>query len=204
VRTNAPDVLARELEALQPKPIKFCPVVSDPYQAVERRERLTRRCLDTIARASKPWPVLVLTRSTLILDDVDRLAALPIAFAGVSMPTIDDEVRRHFEPRAASIDERLEVLRVLRSAGVRTLAIVQPILAGPLEPLADALAKAVESVSIDVLHGVAGAEADFADPRYAMTREEAWQRDAALRLSELLGERGVVVWTTELPPPLRA
>ena len=81
--------------------------MSDPYQALERRERLTRRCLEVIRDAPAPFPVLVLTRSTLILDDLDLLASLPQAYAGVSLPTVDDEVRRHFEPRAASVPELL-------------------------------------------------------------------------------------------------
>jgi len=204
VRKNAPEVLAEELARLSPRPIKFCPVVSDPYQAIERRERLTRRCLTAIRDAGAAWPVLVLTRSTLILDDLDLLGSMPVAYAGVSLPTIDDDVRRHFEPRAASITERLEILRALGRAGVKPLAIVQPLLAGSIEALADALAETVDSVSIDVLHGEMGAERDFADPRYAPTREHDWQVSRARELAALLGERGVRVWTTELPPELYA
>jgi DNA repair photolyase len=202
VRRNAPDVLAAELAHLPPRPIKFCPIVSDPYQALERRERLTRRCLEVIRDAPAPFPVLVLTRSTLILDDLDLLASLPQAYAGVSLPTVDDEVRRHFEPRAASVPERLAILRALRDASIPALAIVQPLFEGPVEALADALAATVSSVSIDVLRGVMGAEREFSDPRYAPTREHTWQVARARELAALLGERGVRVWTTDLPPDL--
>ncbi len=200
VRRNAPDVLASELERLPIRPIKFCPVVSDPYQAIERRERLTRQCLQTIRKASQPWPVLLLTRSKWILDDLDLIASIPRVHVGVSLPTIDDEVRAHFEPRAASVSERLEVLRAFRGAGVRTMAIVQPIFDGSLERLADALVETTDSVSIDVLRGVMGAELDFATPRHAPTREHEWQVTRARELAGLLGERGVPVWTSELPP----
>jgi DNA repair photolyase len=202
VRRNAPEVLAEELERLPILPIKFCPVVSDPYQAIERRERLTRRCLETIRASRRPWPALLLTRSKLILDDLDLIASLPRVYAGVSLPTIDDEVRAHFEPRAASVPERLEILRALRKAGISTLGIVQPILAGSLDRLADALAETTDSVSIDVLRGVMGAEREFADQRYAPTREQSWQITQARTLAGLLGERGVPVWISELPPGL--
>jgi DNA repair photolyase len=202
VRRNAPEVLANELERFPTLPIKFCPVVSDPYQAIERRERLTRRCLETIRAASRPWPTLLLTRSKLILDDVDLIASLPRVFVGVSLPTIDDEVRAHFEPRAASVPERLEILRTLRQAGISTMAIVQPIFDGSLERLADALAETVDSVSIDVLRGVMGAEREFSAVRHAPTREQTWQVTQARTLAGLLDERGVPVWISELPPGL--
>ena len=202
VRRNAAEVLEQEMAELEPAPIKFCPVVSDPYHAIERRERVTRRCLETIARAKAPWPVLLLTRSALVLDDLDRFAALPSAWVGVSLPTVDDEVRRHFEPRAASVSERLHVLGELRRAGVRTIAVVQPILEGPLEELADALARSVSSVSIDILRETYAAAEDFADPRYAHSATEAWQLERAELLSRLLVSRGVPVWRGELPDDL--
>ncbi|HRI68636.1 MAG TPA: radical SAM protein [Polyangium sp.] len=203
VRRNAAQVLADELEKLPVLPIKFCPVVSDPYQAIERRERLTRQCLEAIRGASRVWPALLLTRSKWILDDLELIASLPRLYAGVSLPTIDDEVRAHFEPRASSVPERLEVLRLLRKAGVSTIVIVQPIFAGSLERLADALAETADSVSIDVLRGVMRAENDFATERHLPTREHAWQVEQARTLARLLGERGVAVWNAELPPGLR-
>ena len=201
-RVNAPTVLASELAALTPRPIKFCPVVSDPYQAIERKLRVTRGCLAAIAAAPRPWPAMLLTRSTLILDDLERIAALPLRSVGVSLPTIDDEVRRHFEPRAASVPERLEILRRFRAAGVPTHAIVQPLLAGSLDGLAEALIECTDSVSIDVLRGVEGAESDFADPRFAPTADDGWQLERALSLRDRLLAAGVAVWRGELPPML--
>jgi DNA repair photolyase len=202
VRRNAPEVLADELERFSTLPIKFCPVVSDPYQAIERRERVTRRCLETIRAARRRWPTLLLTRSKLILDDVDLIASMPRVIAGVSLPTIDDEVRAHFEPRAASVPERLDILRTLRKAGIATMAMVQPIFDGSLHQLADALAETADSVSIDVLRGVVGAEREFSELRYAPTREQSWQVSQARTLAGLLGERHVPVWNSELPPGL--
>lgn len=203
VRRNLDRVLAAELERLEPLPIKFCPIVGDAYQATEKSELVTRRCLERIAAASetgRSWPAMILTRSVLMLRDVDLLARIPEAWAGVSMPTVDDEVRRHFEPRAASVNERLNLLSTLRSAGVATFAVVQPIMSGSIEALADALAAHVDAVVIDVLQEEEGADEDFNDPRYAETRTEDWQRDNALALLDLLRRRGVDVWAQELPP----
>jgi DNA repair photolyase len=202
VRSNAAEVLARELAVLTDSfPVKLCPIVSDPYHAVERRYRLTRRCLETLA-AAPTRPTLVLTRAALIERDVDVLCRLPQGYAGMSLPTVDDEVRAHFEPRGASVGERLRVLLTLRAAGVRTFAVVQPVLPGSIEALADALAETVSSVRVDTLTGVEGAAADFADPRYAEAVTPAWQEDRARALGAALAARGVALWPGELPAEL--
>ncbi|HLM76626.1 MAG TPA: radical SAM protein, partial [Polyangiaceae bacterium] len=195
-------VLSREVSEMPPLPVKFCPIVSDPYHAVEARLGVTRACLIALRDAPSPWPTLVLTRARLVERDADVLAAIPVAFAGASIPTIDDEVRRHFEPRGASIEERLGALRELRRAGVNTFAVVQPILPGSIEELADALAEVISSARVDVLNGVEGAEAEFSDERYAVCRSDAWQMERALMLREMLSARGVQIWEGELPPEL--
>lgn len=199
VRVNAPEVLAQELADAPVRPIKFCPIVSDPYQAIEKRYTLTRQCLEVLVEA-EPRPVFVLTRSALIERDVDVLARLPGARVGVSLPTIDDEVRAHFEPRGASVAGRVAVLQAMKAAGVATFAVVQPLLPGSLDQLADTLAGAVQSVSIDILQGEYGASADFADPRYAHCRDQSWQIERATALKALLEQRSVSVWDGELPP----
>jgi DNA repair photolyase len=203
VRVNLPDVLARELVDAPPWPVKFCPILSDPYQAVESRYEVTRSCLKVL-RAAAPRPILVLTRSRLIERDAELLASLPDVWVGASIPTFDDAVRDHFEPRAASIMERFAFLRALRAAGVKTFAVVQPMLPGPVDAFADALAEAVSSVSIDVLYGVQGAAADFADPGYSAVATENWQREHATALTAALVRNGVTIWNGDLPPALTA
>jgi len=203
VRIDAPAVLARELVGRAPRPIKLCPVVADPYQAVERRYRLTRACLDVLLAADPIPPVLVLTRMAALAEDLPRLARLPRAFVGVSLPTVDDRARGHFEPRASSVAERLALLDAVREAGIHAIAVVQPLLPGPYPALLDALATRADSVSIDVLRGEEGAGPLFDDPRYAEARDPAWQLDRAQRLAADLRERGVAVWRGELPPALR-
>jgi DNA repair photolyase len=194
---NAPEVLRRELPTIGDAAIKICPVISDPYHALEAREELTRRCLAVLAEGPAR-DVLVLTRSALVERDLPLLAELG-AHLGVSLPTLDDDVRRHFEPRAASIAERLNVLREARAVGVRTFAVVQPLLPGPIDALADALAATVGSVRVDVLHGVEAAARDF-EGAHAVAREDAWQAERAAALVAALEARGVPRWSSELPP----
>jgi DNA repair photolyase len=199
IRINAPELLEHELRTLPRHPIKFCPIVSDPYQAVERRFELTRRCLEVIARADDPPATMIMTRSTLVLRDLELIRTIPKAWVGASIPTLDDSVRAHFEPRAASIPERLEMLAQFKQAGVHRCAVVQPMMPGDPIALADALAEVVEAVSLGVLREELGAEHDFADPRYSFARDDGWQQDTALRLRDALEQRGVEVWLGELP-----
>lgn len=202
VRVNAAEVLAAEVAALPAAPIKFCAVVSDPYHAIERRYELTRRMLAALRDAPARRGVLLLTRSALIERDVDVVSQIPRAWVGVSLPTLDDAARRHFEPRASSVEERLRALATYRAANVRTFAIVQPLLPGPVEPLADALAGCADSVRVDVLHGVEGAAQQFAAAQWSHAADPAWQRAQAAALVAALRGRGVSLWTGELPPEL--
>lgn len=202
VRINAPEVLREELERLPRWPLKFCPIVSDPYHPIERSYGLTRACLAVLRDTPRPRPVFVLTRCKLVLRDIDLLASIPGAQVGVSIPTVEDEVRRFFEPRGASIEERLGILEAFSARGVSTFAVVQPFLPGSVSGLADALARVARSVSIDVLRGTFGAEAEFSDARYAEARDSVWQSERAAALAAELGARGVPVWNGELPPGL--
>jgi len=199
VRVDAAEVLQRELADLPPWPIKLCPIVSDPYHAVEAHARATRRCLEVLRDHGRDRTVLVLTRSTSIVEDAALLAAIPGAWAGVSIPTIDDEVRRRFEPRAASIEERLQTLDRLREAGVRTFAIVQPMFPGSVDGLADALAGRVTSARLDVLYGTYGATRALAEPRFAHVPDPRWQETQRAAVAIALAQRGVRVWPGELP-----
>jgi DNA repair photolyase len=198
VRINAAEVLADELPRLRPALVQFCPLMSDPYHALERRYRVTRTCLEVLARAAAPPAVLILTRAAGIAEDAALLARLPRVWAGVSLPTIDDAVRARFEPRAASVAERLATLDALRAAGVRTFAVVQPLLPGDVAALADALAPRVSSVRVDVLHGEEAAGVDF--DAYPDARGAAWQAAQATAIAEALGHHRIPLWRGELPP----
>lgn len=201
VRVDAAEVLRRELATLPPWPIKLCPIVSDPYHAIEARLALTRRCLEVIAARGAAAPsTILLTRATLVTRDAEVLAALPRAWVGMSIPTIDDAARAHFEPRGATIAERLATLATLRAAGVTTCAVIQPQLPGEVDALADALAAVVSSVSLDVLRGEEDAGPLFDDPRFVHARDAAWQADQRDAVRDALVARGVAVWDGELPP----
>jgi DNA repair photolyase len=145
--------------------------------------------------------VLVLTRSALVRDDLALLSRAR-AHLGVSLPSVRPEIHAALEPRSASFEERLAVLKDARALGVRTFVIAQPILDEDVVPLADAVAEVTSSAQIDVLRGTYGATEAFRDPALAGVASESAQRELALRLRAALDTRGVPVWRGELPPDI--
>ena len=95
---------------------------------------------------------MILTRAARILEDVALLARFRRALVGFSIPTDDDAMRQIFEPGADPIGERLRALRALSEAGVRTFAVIQPVLPMNVERLVEAIAPFVRAVRIDRLY----------------------------------------------------
>lgn len=156
VKVNLPDVVREEVARLPPGTVRMSPVVTDPYQPLERRYRVSRRCIEALLEAR--FTPIVLTRARLVLEDLPLFARhLERVAVGVSIPTDDDAVRRAFERGADPIDARLETLRALRAAGIVTFAVVQPVL--PMDPsrLVELIAPHVDAVRLDRMHETARA-----------------------------------------------
>ena len=136
VKRNAPAVLAKELKKARSGVVGIG-TVTDGYQPVERRYRVTRYCLDQLLRHQ--FPVSVQTKSSLVLQDLDRLRRFDDAEVGVTVTTMDDGMRRRLEPLSSPTTRRLETLRAVHDAGIRTWAFVGPILPGATEPTLEAL-----------------------------------------------------------------
>ena len=104
---------------------------TDCYQPVERRLQLTRRCLEVFRDFRNP--VGIVTKSTLVTRDVDLLSELAgdgAAHVFVSITSLDGEVARRMEPRAARPERRLEAVRELSSAGIPVGVIAAPVIPG--------------------------------------------------------------------------
>ena len=135
VKVNAPDLLRLEINKKKPGRV-WISGVCDPYQPLEAKYKLTRQCLEILAQNN--WPVIVQTRSPLVLRDMDILIKGRGFEVGFSVTTADDSVRKLFEPNAPSIKERVRALDELHQAGIRTYAMIAPILPGA-ESLAEIL-----------------------------------------------------------------
>ena len=144
-KVNAPELLSREIERKKRGTV-WLSGVCDPYQPLEEKYRLTRRCLEILVRHG--WPVVIQTRSPLVLRDLDLLKQGAELDAGFSIGTADDEVRQRFEPLAPPIPSRLRALEELHRSGVRTYAMIAPMLPGA-ERLVPLLAGHVDYVILD-------------------------------------------------------
>jgi len=125
VKINAPHVLARELSRA-PKGLVSMSTVTDPYQPLEKKYEITRKCLEKLL--SHRFPLDILTKSSLVLRDLDLLARFSKLEVGFTITTVDDEVRRKYEPRSSPVEERLAALEELRSQGISTYAFSGPML----------------------------------------------------------------------------
>jgi DNA repair photolyase len=102
---------------------------TDPYQPIERRYKVMRRILEVLDRAGHP--VGIVTKSALVLRDLDilaRMAERKLAKVALSVTTLDPELARKMEPRAATPMRRLETLRRLAQVGVPTTVMVAPVI----------------------------------------------------------------------------
>jgi len=125
---------AKVLEAELARPDYVCkPIMlganTDPYQPVERRMKVTRSILEVLARTRHP--VTVVTKSALVLRDLDLLTELAgqgLASVAISVTTQDAQLKRTLEPRAASPQARLRTLAALSAAGVPSGVLVAPVI----------------------------------------------------------------------------
>ena len=126
VKINAPELLEKEAARKRPGRV-WVSGVCDPYQPLEKKYRLTRKCLEILAR--RGWRFTVQTKSDLVLRDIDVLKRADCE-VGITITTADDRMRKIFEPGAPPVDRRLEALAVLHKNGINTFAMIAPILPG--------------------------------------------------------------------------
>ncbi|MBU1908764.1 MAG: radical SAM protein [Verrucomicrobia bacterium] len=150
VKTNIAAVLRDELRRKRKTGTAMLSSVCDPYQPAERRYKLTRRCLEALRDFD--WGVEILTRSPLVLRDLDILKTMPRVSVGLTIPTDDDRVRRVTEPAAPPIGSRIVTLRRLKEAGVATWAFIGPMLPMNPERLAELVAPVADEVMMDSLN----------------------------------------------------
>jgi len=129
VKTNAVRLFDKEIGSLPTKNASiFLSSVTDPYQGVESKYRLTRGILEILAKKRYKEPVEILTKSSMVLRDIDVLKRIPDVSVGMTVTTTDDELSRLIEVRATSPSMRINTLKKLNEEGIRTYAFVGPLL----------------------------------------------------------------------------
>jgi DNA repair photolyase len=148
VKINAPTLLRQETLNKRVGRVwvsGFC----DPYQPIEGRYNLTRRCLEILLK--RGWPVTVQTKSTLILRDIDILKGNKNIEVLLTITTADEKIKQIFEPKAPSIKERLKTLEELHLSGIKTGVMIAPLLPGA-EGLIKEIAGKADYVVVDKMN----------------------------------------------------
>jgi len=144
VKERAPELLRAELSSPKWKPqIIVMSGVTDCYQPVERKLKLTRRCLEVLAEFRNP--IAIITKNFLVTRDIDVLSELAkynCASVCLSVTTLDTKLRNVMEPRTSPPQARLNAIRKLSEAGIPVSVNVAPIIPGLTDHEAPAILKA--------------------------------------------------------------
>lgn len=123
VRINIPTVLSKELRKKK-KGVVGISTVTDPYQYVEKKYKLTRYCLQELLK--KDFPISLQTKSDLILRDVELIERFKDVEVGITISTMMDDERKLLEPNAPPIERRFFALKEL-SKKLKTYAFLGPL-----------------------------------------------------------------------------
>jgi DNA repair photolyase len=148
VKINAPKLLAHEVKRKKTGRV-WISGVCDPYQPLEKKYMITKQCLDILVENG--WPVTVQTKSDLVMRYIEILKRAHDSEVGFTITTADERIREIFEPGASPLHKRIEALATLHSQGIRTFAMVAPILPGS-EGLVGKLRSNVDYVILDRLN----------------------------------------------------
>ncbi len=191
VKEAAPELLRARLSSPRWRPVPVAMSgVTDPYQPVERRLELTRRCIEVLAEFRNP--LVIITKNHLVTRDIDllvQLAAHDAVLVFLSVTSLDEPLRRKLEPRTSTAARRLDAIRQLSAAGIRTGVMVAPVIPGLTDHEMPAIIAAAAAAGartagftpVRLPHGVAGQFAEWLTVHYPDRREKVLGRIREIR-----------------------
>ncbi len=191
VKEDAPKLLRAALSSpqWQPKTLAMSGV-TDPYQPVERRLKLTRGCLEVLAEFRNP--VSIVTKNQLVARDADllgELARFNAAAVFLSLPTLDADLRKVMEPRTSTPAARLATIATLAKAGIPVGVLVAPVIPGltdheipaALEAAAEAGARFASFIALRLPHAVAPLFEQWLATHFPERKDKVLNRLRAMR-----------------------
>jgi len=149
VKINAPELLRKEIKHKKKGTVLFSSIC-DPYQPIEKKYKLTRACLEILLEHQ--FPISILTKSSLILRDLDLFKKFKECEVGLTVTTDNEKIKEIFEPNSPSIKERINTLQKLHDEGITNYVFIGPMLPQNPENLAGMLIDKVDCVLIDKLN----------------------------------------------------
>ncbi|MBI4653911.1 MAG: radical SAM protein [Nitrospirae bacterium] len=190
VKLNAHEILKKELKRAERGNI-IISSVTDPYQPIEAEYFITRKCLEVLTLFQ--FPVDILTKSPLVLRDVDVISKLKDAEVGLTITTDNDNVRKIFEPKAPSITARIEALKKLYKSGIKTYVFIGPILPMGTESLAREIKPYVQNILIDRMNYESKVRWLYKKHYMEEWLEEKFIERVILRLKESFSDKNIEV-----------
>ncbi len=199
VKQHAPELLRAELMSPNWRPqVLFLSGVTDCYQPIERKLKLTRRCLEVLVEFRNP--VLIITKNHLVTRDIDLLSELArynAAAAWLSITTLDADLRNVMEPRTSPPAARLAAIRELAKAGIPTGVNVAPVIPGLtdheipaiVQAAAEAGARAAGSTMVRLPYAVAPLFEQWLETHFPDRKEKVLNRVRAMRGGKLNDSR---------------
>jgi len=190
VKINASAVLEKQLRRPKEGSV-LIGTVTDPYQPLEKKYLITRRCLEILCKSL--LSLNILTRSPLSFRDTDLFKQIKDIEIGFSITTDREDIKRIFEPNAPSIESRAEALHKIHKAGIKTYVFIGPML--PLNPdnIVSLIAGAADSVLIDRMNYSGKTRSIYRRFNLEKYTEHDYFNTTALEIRERLGERGTPV-----------
>ena len=185
-KINAPELLKKQLKRAR-KGTVWISSVCDPYQPLEAKYELTRRCLEELKKSG--FPVNIQTKSKLALRDLDLFREIEQIEVGFTITTNDEAVAKLFEPGAALVSERLKALARIHSSGIKTYAFIGPLLPGNPEKLVADLCGLVNKVFVDRMNYVISIMGFYRQVGLESATEDEFFLEHKARLTSELGKR---------------
>ncbi len=145
-KTNIVDILEKQLKSSKYKGKRiFIGTVTDPYQPIEKKYKLTRNILQVLVDYKNP--VSILTKSDLVLRDIDLLKKMKDIDVNFTVTTLDEKWKEFVEPNSPSTKQRLDAMKELTREGITVLAMMGPYWPVFTDP--EALFKEFKKVRVD-------------------------------------------------------
>jgi DNA repair photolyase len=190
VKINAPEVLRRQLKRAERGTVMVSSV-TDAYQAVEARYKLTRKCLEVLSLFK--FPVSILTKSPLVTRDMDIISKMDEVEVGLTITTDDDRTRKIFEPSAPPVAARIDALKKLHQAGINTYVFIGPLLPMDPESLAKQISPYAGSILIDRMNYVSKTERVYKNNRLEKWLDADFIDDIISRLKKNLSANDISI-----------
>lgn len=188
IKMNAPALLRKQLRKASRGSVMLSSV-TDAYQPLEAKFRLTRQCLEILADAR--FPVDILTKSPLVLRDLDVIRRFEDIDVGVTVTTDDERMRRVFEPHAPAISARIETLRKLKDQGIRTYVFIGPMLPMDPEKLAARIRGSADEVLISRMNYLSKSAHIFRRLKMMQWLDQGFADEVKTRLKHALGKKDI-------------